>query len=54
MRPERGRRRKPKIYDSPEKQKNGRNRRRILLNKGETGKKWRYGISGGREVDGSN
>lgn len=49
------RKRKPakKLFSSPEKAKNGRSRRRILLSKADTGKTWRYGM-GTERLDGTD
>lgn len=45
MKPDKGRKRKKTVIMTPERAKNGRNRRRVLLSKADSGKKWRYGQS---------
>lgn len=38
--------RRKKVFDTPEKRKNGRVKRRVLLDRADTGRTWRYGMGG--------
>jgi hypothetical protein len=38
--------RRRKVFDTPERRKNGRTKRRVLLDRSETGNDYRYGMAG--------